>query len=66
MRLTSGSGSGEETESLCLYFFTYSGNKAITLQDCNDSGMRFVKHWNDAVQYYISVKVKINEPTLAG
>lgn len=66
MSLTSRSGSGEVPESLCLCFFTYNGNKTITLQDCDGRGTRFVKHWNNAVQYYISVKVKINEPTLAG
>lgn len=35
---------GEVSESLCLCFFTYNGSKTITLQDCDDSGMRFVKH----------------------
>lgn len=46
---------------------SYNGNKTITLHD-GDSGMRFVKIRNDALQEkcYVSVKVKINEPALAG
>jgi hypothetical protein len=53
--------------SLSLCVFTCNGNKTITLHDY-DSGMRFVKYWNDALQKkcYVSVKVKINEPALAG